>query len=212
MYMIGALRNAELAQKLYPDWTCRYYIFSECHFFEKELLKYPNVETILVNKKGSHYSMMYRFLPLGENDVDYFISRDTDSRLSIREKVAVDEWIKSGKSFHIMKDHPLHYTPEFPILGGMWGAKGRIIPDIKDKINNFFNFNEDKHGMDQKLLFDIYHQYAINDNLEHTEETFTLKRDIERDKIWFIGQPIDENENFHGNWKLFLDKLGINNQ
>ena len=26
IYTIGAIKNAELAKEIYPDWTCRYYI------------------------------------------------------------------------------------------------------------------------------------------------------------------------------------------
>ena len=44
------------------------------------------------------------------------LSRDSDSLLNIREKKAVDEWIKSDKSFHIMRDHKYHKTR---ILAGM---------------------------------------------------------------------------------------------
>lgn len=45
-----------------------------------------------------------------------FISRDTDSRLGLRESAAVDEWVKSGKMLHTMRDHPVGHTA--PILAG----------------------------------------------------------------------------------------------
>ena len=51
------------------------------------------------------------------------ISRDADSRLSLREKEAVEKWINSDKDFHIMRDHPHHY---YPILGGTWGFKNYV--------------------------------------------------------------------------------------
>ena len=38
------------------------------------------------------------------------LSRDCDSRLNKREKLAVDELLKSDKNFHIMRDHPWHNT------------------------------------------------------------------------------------------------------
>ena len=37
-----------------------------------------------------------------------YLMRNLDSRLSIREKLAVDEWVSSGKRFHVMRDHPSH--------------------------------------------------------------------------------------------------------
>ena len=49
-----------------------------------------------------------------------FVSRDLDSRLSERENAAVQEWLKSNKSIHVMRDHIKH---DFTILGGLWGTK-----------------------------------------------------------------------------------------
>ena len=50
--------------------------------------------------------MMLRYLPLEQCKI--FSSRDTDCRVSQREEVAFDEWIKSNKSLHVMRDHPHH--------------------------------------------------------------------------------------------------------
>lgn len=46
--------------------------------------------------------------------VDVFISRDADSVLSARESAAVQDWLRSGKTLHVMHDHPHHGVP---ILG-----------------------------------------------------------------------------------------------
>ena len=207
MYKEGAIKNIEQAVKIYPDWICRFYVFKECFDLIPKLQEYPNTEVVLCNKKGSHYSMMYRFLPFGENDVEYFISRDTDCRLSIREKEAVDEWIASGKSFHIMKDHPkYHRTPDYPILGGMFGAKGGIVPDIENHIKYYIQNNQDMHGMDQYFLQYIYQNYAQNDNITH-DCKFPSLRNVERDGIWFVGQPIDENDKFFGPADHYIETL-----
>lgn len=209
VFNVGAIKNVELAQEIYPDWISRFYLFSESSHLEKELLKFPNVEVFKTQKSGGFYSTIWRFLPLEDNTVDFFISRDVDSRLSTREKRAVDEWIESGKTFHIMKDHPYHYTPEYPILAGMFGSKGGVIPNIRDYIGCIIkNFSEEK-GVDQKVLYHIYHDYAINDNLTHNHEGFPTERNFEIDKIYFVGQVFDENNNFGGNWQHDLQKLGI---
>lgn len=210
IYKIGAIKNAILAQTIYPDWICRFYIFSECSKLKTELDKFENVETVLINKKGGFYSTLYRFLPLEEPDVSYFISRDTDSRLSIREKEAVYEWIESNKTFHIMKDHPYHYTEEFPILAGMWGSKGNVFKSIKTYIKNFCENQSDTKGIDQKLLYKFYHEHVKNDVITHESNNFPSQRNYERDKIYFIGQPFDGNDNFYGDWEKDLQKIGIN--
>ena len=37
--------------------------------------------------------------------MDAFVSRDLDSRLSQREATAVQHWLASNRTFHIMRDH-----------------------------------------------------------------------------------------------------------
>jgi hypothetical protein len=65
------------------------------------------------------------------------MSRDLDSALTQRERAAVDEWLASNKSFHSMRDHPMHGVP---MLGGMWGFRPSLNPTmsrlIYDKIHN----------------------------------------------------------------------------
>ncbi|RXG55008.1 hypothetical protein Avbf_17536 [Armadillidium vulgare] len=49
---------------------------------------------------------MWRFAPLGDDQVDVMLSRDLDSEILKREYDAVSEWLNStNKSLHIMRDH-----------------------------------------------------------------------------------------------------------
>ncbi|CAF1063164.1 unnamed protein product [Rotaria sordida] len=65
------------------------------------------------------------------------MSRDLDSALTKREREAVDAWLASNKSFHTMRDHPMHGVP---MLGGMWGFRPSLNRNlsriIHDKIHN----------------------------------------------------------------------------
>ena len=61
-----------------------------------------HVETVEIeSSKHDYKNILYRFLPAGEQDVYAMISRDVESRLSYREKYAVDEWMESDKMFHV---------------------------------------------------------------------------------------------------------------
>ena len=66
------------------------------------------------------FGMVWRFLPLLDPGVEVVVSRDLDSRLTPREQAAVEEWLETGLTFHVMRDNPHHGTE---ILGGMWGAR-----------------------------------------------------------------------------------------
>jgi hypothetical protein len=58
----------------------------------------------------------------------YWLVRDADSRLNIRDRLAVDAWIESGKPFHVMRDHPWHTRPIMGCsCGGVGGYPGGMI-------------------------------------------------------------------------------------
>ena len=65
---------------------------------------------------GDLFPMTWRFLPLLDQSVDRLMSRDSDSPILQREVDAVGEWLQSDKTFHAMRDHPLHCSVQ--LLGG----------------------------------------------------------------------------------------------
>jgi len=190
-YTIGAIKNAELAQEIYPDWVCRYYIdLTVPVSVISELEKFENVQIVQKNTFGDWRGMFWRFEPASESDVDILISRDTDSRLSYREKAAVDEWLASDKGFHIMRDHPYH---KFPILGGMWGCKKDTIPNMKSLIDNWDQ--EDKYGTDYEFFANCVIPSISNNTLVHDEFFGGMPFPTERKNFEFVGQVYDEKEN-----------------
>tara|TARA_B100000676_G_scaffold141614_1_gene140280 strand:- start:51750 stop:52505 length:756 start_codon:yes stop_codon:yes gene_type:complete len=123
-YCQGMLTNMELKQQFFPDWEIMIYHDDSV----------PDVILGALERKGATLKNVtgfgvlpasWRFLAYDEPDVERFICRDADSRLSQREAVAVKEWEDSDKQIHIMRDHPHHGSPMHgkPILGGMWGMK-----------------------------------------------------------------------------------------
>jgi len=127
-YTQGAIANARMFKHVYPGWGMRVYYDSSVPETILETLKTHGVQ--LVNFTGSKLNKMtWRFLPISERNIERFCSRDIDSRLSLRERVAVDEWISSGRKFHVLRDHPSHSN--FAMSGGMWCAKSRVIPNLE---------------------------------------------------------------------------------
>ena len=199
-YTIGALKNADLALEIYPDWICRYYVgkSTPCTIIN-DLINKSNTEVFVMSEEGDWSGMFWRFFPASEPDVEVMISRDTDSRLGEREKAAVDEWLASGNRFHIMRDHPLHLTE---ILGGMWGVRANTIP-MQLLIKNFEK--GDFWQVDQKFLKkEIYPTVDKNDLCFVHDEFFEKKpfptprpAGIEKGKypIHYVGKAYDENDN-----------------
>ena len=192
-YLKGALQNAKLAKTIYPDWICRFYVGKSVPYpFIYELKSYDNVQVVERPELGDWRGMFWRFEPASEPGVEAMISRDTDSRLSHREKAAVDEWLASDRGLHIMRDHPWH---GYPVLGGMWGAKAGTIPKMKELIAAFNQENE--YGTDYKFFAEAVAPYIDPENvMVHdpffggTGRNFPTKRN----GLEFVGKVYDADD------------------
>jgi len=202
VYTVGALKNADLAGELFPDWTCVFYCFSSVpQEIVKELQAKSNTVVRMVDGDGDNRGMFHRFYPADEDGVERMICRDTDSRLSPREVLAVDEWIKQGTDFHIIRDHPYH---GIPILGGMWGVVGGKLKGIADAASQF-SPTADK-GQDQHFLMKWVWNKVNNGDLTTTihDPIFSnmpfpsgATRGESNRGVWFVGQVFDENDKYN---------------
>ena len=191
-YTQGAIRNAEIAKDIYPDWICRYYIGrSTPEDVTNKLKSFNNTEVILMDNNGDWTGMFWRFYPVSELDVDVTIIRDCDSRLGIREREAVNEWMNSNFGFHIMRDHPHHATE---ILGGMWGSKKGVINNIKNLIDEYVK--GDFWQVDQNFLRQHIYPNVKNNSLVHDEfHNYDINKKpfpTERINKEFVGDVFDQ--------------------
>jgi hypothetical protein len=202
-YTIGAIRNAELTPIIFPGWISRFYCGLSVPTNIIETLKsLPHTEVIMMDVDCDWTGMFWRFYACDDSDI--MLSRDTDSRLSNREKLAVDEWLNSDKDFHIMRDHPYHTTE---ILGGMWGVRNGILKNIKELINDYNKGNF--WQVDQNFLREKIYPLVVNHSFIHDSylnyNANSKKFPSERINKEFIGDVFDENENRHPEYyKLLL--------
>lgn len=195
LYNVGAIRNAEQYKNFYPDWKMVLYFDKTVP--ETTIKKLEKLDVLLIDMSEKNiYGMFWRFLAESLENAEYIIFRDCDSRLSLREKLAVEEWVLSGKNLHVMRDHPAHKIPygnnSLGILGGMWGIKGGIIP-LKEMIYEFALDKTLSYGSDQTFLKSVY-QILGDDKITHDEffekKPFPIKREGQR----FIGERINIDE------------------
>lgn len=165
-YYRGAINNIFLKPVIYPEWNIRFYISDDVSIsWENKFLNMgAEVVRIKAPYKGDWEGLYWRFFPASDSSIERFISRDTDSILNVREKAAVDEWIKSGKDFHIMRDHDQHGVP---ILGGMWGCVGGAFPSLITDVYKVAHF--DRKGVDQEFLRDYVWPHIQGRHLSHDE-------------------------------------------
>ncbi|WNJ98799.1 tetratricopeptide repeat protein [Thalassospiraceae bacterium LMO-JJ14] len=152
VYTHGAIVNAQIAPHIYPSWRCRFYCDDSVPAPVIEELRRLGAEIhIIRDPKIVELKPLWRFLVSDDATVERFICRDADSRLNMQEAVAVDDWIKSGRLFHVMRDHPYHMEV---ILAGMWGGVTRVLPNIRALAGVAMGYSRNKWN-DQEFLRDV---------------------------------------------------------
>lgn len=189
-YTINSLVNLELCKKYYPDWrVVIYYDATVPGVIINEIKKFDNCQ--LIEKTGIHHGRSWwRFLSYDIADV--FMSRDIDSHITEREVDAVEEWLSSPKSMHIMRDHQGHNRR---IQAGMFGIKkSNRLESMKNLIGDRITQRQ-HYGNDEDFLSQIVYPIFVGDMMVHD----SWPRPWESDKTneWrkpilgeqFIGTP-----------------------
>ena len=191
-YCVGAIKNADLAIQFYPGWICRFHVGTSTPIkYVNQLRSKNNVEVIERQEEGNWEGMFWRFLDASDLSVEVMISRDTDSRLDEREAAAVNEWLQSGKKFHIMRDHPFHKTE---ILGGMWGVRNHFLADMKHLITDYTKGNY--WQVDQNFLREIIYPIIKSNCMVHDEFFEKSPFPTKRKKGYFVGQAFNADDSF----------------
>jgi len=188
-YILGMKENISLGKKFYPDWQIRiYYNDTVPDKYIKEYeqegavcIKCENIGKNKMNWEG----MVWRFFPFDDENVDFWISRDADSRLSKREADIVKEWTESDKTLHCIRDHRCHYNP---IMGGMFGIRNKqfhkmyTFKKISEHIKDIYAvYGERPYNVDQLFLNSNLWSLLKNDVMSHISNNGrrVCKSDIE---------------------------------
>lgn len=186
-YTIGAVRNAELAKIVYPDWKCRFYVGKDVPLTIVDQLENLGSEILIKYEPTNWTSMFWRFEAGYDKKFEKVIFRDTDSRLNLREKAAVEEWEKSEEVFHVMRDHPCH---GFSILGGMWGVKTDNKYNLQGLLESFHK--TDQYGTDYIFFSTVLFPLIMDNTLEHDEFFRGKPFPSPRVGLEFVGEVFDE--------------------
>lgn len=129
-----AVINAALAQTIYPEWTCRFYIDDHVPDHIIERLKQQNAQ-IIKNPNPNIPTALWQLLVVSDPQVHCFMIRHVGTLLSYKEKAAVDAWLDSKKYFHLMHDSLKHHQP---MLSYLWAGYTDAFDDITQLIQDFF--------------------------------------------------------------------------
>lgn len=195
-YYVGAVKNAILSQK-YPDIDLRFYVGESVPDWVLSTLRlFNNVEIVEMAGDENASAMFWRFYALADLDYDYILVRDCDARLNPREIQMHVEFVKSGKDFHIIKDHPTGHN--YLISGGLFAAKKIVLHDIHKLIQAWEPKNQ--YGDDMRFLHKMIFNRVIGDAFIHDEYYNTpgsVKSAVKkRHTLDMVGAAVDENDRF----------------
>ena len=204
-YILGMKENIKLAKEFYPGWEV--YIYYNKTVPEKYIKEYEELGAVChlcenVGKNKMNWEgMFWRWMPLDDPEVEVWVSRDADSRLSGREAKIVNAFMNSGKTLHCIRDHRCHYNC---IMGGMFGINNKLFhkkykfKKVKDIIKeNYQYYRERPYNVDQIFLNDKLWSLLKNDSMSHISNggRRVFKEDIEISPVGdFIGKQYRLND------------------
>lgn len=208
-YLIGALKNITLAEKLLPDYICYFFYDNSVPSHLIDEIKQAS-NTKLFDMSGSNIpGTMWRFLAIDFPEVALMLSRDTDSRLSNRECSIVREWEEKATKFMIIKDHPgSHGT--FAMLAGLWAMKKKSNLNIAQLINDWLvtktpseinHRNADQNFLDEQLKNHTLNDLSYYDDYNINQVDYCQKIAYPRENWHFIGEIFDEKNKRDYHWK-----------
>jgi hypothetical protein len=182
--------------------------------------RYPFV-TVEMHTQAHLSPMISRILnidniPEDEDTNIYYFSRDADSRVTERDKWCIKEFIQSGKTFHVIRDHFYHVKK---IMGGIFGIKKpkgfpKLEPMIKEwrkTRHDAVMYGSDEAFLQERLYNIIQHDYLVHSNIRgyKGETVFPILYQQESDTD-FIGNVYEYNDDFgkargHFSYKQYVN-------
>ncbi|XP_065575525.1 uncharacterized protein LOC136037035 isoform X2 [Artemia franciscana] len=156
-------KNILFSEKFYPGWILRIY-----HNLPSDLtreLDSTNVRFCTITSLNSDYitnnfndinPRVWRYLALLDPVIEVVTFRDSDAIMLQREVDAVNEWLHSSPTYHVMRDNQYHGVK---ILAGMFGIKlGKRRAEVRKYTSEMIyrsirNKNKDT---DQNLLAKLF--------------------------------------------------------
>ena len=188
-YLVGAVRNAQLAPHLYPGWQVRYYVHRTVPEGVCRELEQRGGRLYPMELPDDWRGAFARFFAIGDPDVEIAVFRDCDSRLSLRESAAVARWLDAGATLHVMRDHPGHRNP---ILAGLWGLRCDRARWIAHGLEQALL--PDRYAADEDYLARVVWPKLRDDCVEHDEVHGGNPFPLPRLGDEFVGQVFDEHD------------------
>ena len=151
-YLQPLFENLRLRDHLFPGWTIRVYVDRSVIEPVQKALQGAGAQLVpreAPKNEPAARRLLWRFEVISDPSVKRFLVRDADSLLTVKERVAVDDWLRSPKYFHLMRDFRTHTDL---MLAGMWGGVGGILPSPAKLWEQYKPWRAETDHIDQDLL------------------------------------------------------------
>jgi len=175
-YYTGLLENIEIIKQYYPDFT----IVVHKGTCDPSWVIPEGVEVNNTNRVGAINALL-RYLSMFTAEVGFV--RDTDSRVTARDRWCIDEFLKSDKSYHSIRDHYWHRSK---LMAGTFGWKKSLPLMIPT--------HEVGYGFDEHFLATEVYDRIKSDLLVHT----SYRAFAGEHAVW-IERPFEDTYDFVGN-------------
>jgi hypothetical protein len=208
-YYIGLKENIEIISKIFP--TFDIFIITGNDIDEDKFNKIvysfhrniPNKIKIRKLNVNGPCSMLLRYLPIDEINIECIFSRDLDSRINERDIWCINDFLNSPYLIHTIRDHKGHFSR---MMGGLSGIK----KDLLKYIGSFTNIiskhliENSTYNFDQFVLANnIYLPFRELLLVHSTKNNFDdpnyvkIPSELELNKETFCGQTIEYDENLN---------------
>jgi hypothetical protein len=178
-YYEGLLENIEIIKREFPEFEIYIYkgICDPSWVFDDSL-------KVIETERSGAINMLYRYLPVTFAGVGFI--RDADSRITERDIWCIQEFLKSNKLYHIIRDHFYHKSP---IMGGIFGWRQPI--NFPLDLTSDIGYSHDMSYIEKHLYPLVKNNTLVHSNIygyvgEHVE-VITIPQ---KDKYDFIGNVI----------------------
>lgn len=197
-YFNNARKMLKNISREFPGWKLRIYIHYKVDpkIITEFIEKGAQIVIIKQDNVTPSDSTFWRFLPAEEDII--FICRDVDYNLNREDFLLVEDWIKNSKNKFMKYQARVKnwkilnlFYKDFLIKNfwaGFWGGKGRCIPDILDRINNF-KYRKHWHSDElflETIIWDNYvKKYGISIYFHnyYSKQLKRLRNKVTKDKI-----------------------------
>jgi len=183
------IQNAWLMPRIYPGWECHVWLGDDVPLETAGRLFDLNCVLHVLNL-GWRQRMFYRLLIHDEPGVERYLIRDADSRISMRERRCVDEWMRTDAILHTIHDHFYHQRPIQGGMFGIWRSKLDLGCSMREFIGNYPAI--DKWGRDEEFLEQRLWPKVSHSFFEHGRQ-HPIPAIENEDPGAFIGEIYDAN-------------------